>query len=115
MKSVRIAAIVLVLTLLSVSANAVAVRGIIAKTIEEIETSAVEEYEGVFEEFKKKEVYLNLSVDHEDMMNIELAFAELVSAAEVGDEEAIISIKSRLKHSLEHLKRLSGMNIDSIF
>ena len=115
MRSVRIASIVLSITILSVSVNAAIVGGIIKDTIERIENADTAEYEKIFEDFKSIEVYLNLSVDHEDMMNIELAFAELVSAAEVGDEDAIISIKSRLKHSLEHLKRLSGINIDSIF
>ena len=48
-------------------------------------------------------------------MNIELGFAELIGMAKVGDSEGAQVTKSRLKYSLEHLKRLAGMNIDSIF
>ena len=115
MKSVRIAAVVLVLTVLLVIGNSIVVRELIDGVIEDVETAGPEEYRDIFENFKRIEKYISLTVDHEDMMNIELGFAELIGMGEVGDEEGAQVTKSRLKYSLEHLKRLAGMNIDSIF
>ena len=115
MKSVRIAAVVLVLTVLLVVGNSIVVRELIDGVIEDVETAGPEEYGDIFANFKRIEKYISLTVDHEDMMNIELGFAELIGMGEVGDEEGAQVTKSRLKYSLEHLKRLAGMNIDSIF
>ena len=115
MKSVRIAAVLLLATLVAVVINAIAVRSIISGILDEVETAEDGDYTEIFEHFKDIETYVSLSVDHEDMMNIELAFAELIGAVEANDEQSATAIKSRLKHSLEHLRRLSGINIDSIF
>ncbi len=114
MKSVRIAAVLLALTLVAVVINAIAVRNIISGLLDDIEEAEANEYEDIFNHFKDIESYVSLSVDHEDMMNIELAFAELIGAVEVGDDKSVAAIKSRLKYSLEHMRRLSGINIDSI-
>ncbi len=115
MKSVRIAAVLLVLTLVAVVVNSIAVRWMIGHLIESVEVAETNEYEQIFEEFKRMEAYISLTVDHEDMMNIELAFAELIGAVKAGDEDSVTVIKSRLKCSLEHMRRLSGINIESIF
>lgn len=114
MKSVRIAAVLLVLVVAAVVANAIAVRNIIGGILHEVEIASEDEYGKIFEHYKNIETYVSLSVDHEDMMNIELAFAELIGAVDAGDEESVAVVKSRLKYSLEHLRRLSGINIDSI-
>ena len=115
MKSVRIAAVVLMLTILLVVANSFVVRELIDGVIEDVESAAPQEYEEIFANFKRIEKYISLSVDHEDMMDIDLAFAELIGMVKVGDSEGAEVTKSRLRYSLEHLRRLSGMNIDSIF
>ena len=115
MRSVRIAAVILTVTVLAVILNAIGVRLVIDGITADVEAAEADGYAEVFERFKKMEVYVSLSVDHEDMMNIELAFAELVAMAEGGDTEGAEVTKSRLTYSLEHLKRLSGLNIDSIF
>ena len=115
MKSVRMAAVLLVATLVAVVANSFAVRGMIGGIIERVESAENDEYEEIFKDFKDMEAYVSLTVDHEDMMKIELAFAELIGAVQAGDEESVTVIKSRLKYSLEHLRRLSGINIESIF
>ena len=115
MRSVRIAAVILTITVLAVILNAIGVRLVIDGIVADVEAAEADGYAEVFERFKKMEVYVSLSVDHEDMMNIELAFAELVAMAETGDAEGAEVTKSRLTYSLEHLKRLSGLNIDSIF
>lgn len=114
MKNVRIAGVLLTLTLVAVVINAIAVRSIIGGILDEVETAEAEDYTEIFDKFKSMETYISLSVDHEDMMNIELAFAELIGAVEADDEKTATVVKSRLKHSLEHLRQLSGINIDSI-
>ena len=115
MKSVRIAALILSVTVLAVTANAIAVRWIISEITDDVSRAEAGEYAEIFEHFKRVEKYVSLTVDHEDMMNIELAFAELVAMVEEGDEDGVAVTKSRLKYSLEHLRRISGLNIDSIF
>ena len=103
------------LTILLVVANSFVVRELIDGVIEDVESAAPQEYEEIFANFKRIEKYISLSVDHEDMMDIDLAFAELIGMVKVGDSEGAEVTKSRLRYSLGHLRRLSGMNIDSIF
>ena len=70
--------------------------------------------ERLFEEFKKKESYISLTVSHDDLTNIENSFVDLIGYLSVEDVENAKVAKSRLIHSLEHLRRLSGINIDAI-
>ncbi len=65
-------------------------------------------------QFEKKEIFISLTVSHDDLTNIEEEVAELVGAFSVNDTEEAEIIKNRLKSSLEHLRRLSGFNLDSI-
>ena len=53
-------------------------------------------------------------MSHDDLTNIEEAFAEIIGAARAGNEIGLITLKSRLRDSLEHLGRLSSINLDSI-
>lgn len=115
MKSVKMAAVLLVLTLAAVVANSIAVRNMIGGIVEDVKVADASKYEQIFEDYKRMEAYISLTVDHEDMMNIELAFAELTGAVRAEDEESVTVIKNRLIYSLEHLRRLSGINIESIF
>lgn len=68
----------------------------------------------IYENFKKKEVYVSLTVNHEDLTNTKESFAELIGYLEVGDTESAHVTKNRLVDSLEHLGRLSGFNISAI-
>ena len=49
------------------------------------------------------------------MTNIEEELNEILGAIEAEDRETLIIAKSRLMGSLSHLRRLSGINADSIF
>lgn len=68
----------------------------------------------IFNEYKSCEGYISMTVNHDDLTNIEDNFAELVGNLDVGDADSAKVTKNRLLYSLEHLRRLSGMNIDSI-
>lgn len=121
MKAVKIAILILVILTVSVYANSLYIGYItdkIAIKVENITTDdiskAVSEFEIVFKEFQKAEKYISITVSHDDLTNIEDSFAEIIGAAKAGNTVGVITVKSRLKDSLLHLGRLSGINIDSI-
>lgn len=121
MKLEKIAYAILICSVLLITANAIALGRIIDTTVAEV-TAAEEEdtekatkaYTELYENFKRKESYIALTVNHGDLMNIEDAFAEIIGAAKADDKESLMIAKSRLIDALGHLKRLSGINIDSI-
>lgn len=76
--------------------------------------SAEEIYEEIFDDYMKKQKYLGLTVSHDDLTNIESEFYEIIGAAKVSDDDALKIAKSRLIGALIHLKRLCGINFDSI-
>ena len=77
-------------------------------------TGTKREAERIFEVFNKYESYISLTVSHDDLTNIEDSFVDMIGYLSVNDVENATVAKSRLIHSLEHLRRLSGFNIDSI-
>jgi len=120
MKEVRIAFGLLIFTFLAVIINSVALRASFEELYKMVDAAEIEpaaavgDYTEIFEHFKKKEPFISLTVNHEDLTAVEDAFAEIIGAAKADDKEAIITIKSRLISSIEHLKRLAGINIESI-
>jgi hypothetical protein len=86
--------------------------------LEKIELSvpelAKDELRECYRSFEKREKYISLSVSHSDLTEIDVCFSEIIGAAEAGDIDEMIIIKSRLLNSFKHLRRLSGINIDSI-
>ena len=122
MKAVRAAAILLIVTLLTVIINSRVLKNIITEITEEVVDAeevdaeiAYREYSEIFEKYKKKASYISLTVNHEDLTDIENSFAEIIGAARSGDIDSVITIKSRLVSALTHLGRLTGINLDSIF
>ena len=122
MKSVRFAYLILSLLFAAVIINSVAVGRVIDGLYNEVSAAeeedmalAREEYEALYEKYKRYELYVSLSVDHDDLSNLEDGFSEIIGAARADDSTALITAKSRLTDCLNHIKRLSGINIDSIF
>lgn len=122
MKSVRFAYTVFALLFVAVFINSLSVGKTIdsisrelAEAEEEDMKSAEKEYERIYENYKKYEFYVSLTVDHDDLANIEDAFSEIIGAAKADDAVGVVTTKSRLCDYLRHVKRLSGINIDSIF
>ena len=76
--------------------------------------NAEDAYEEIFDDYIKKQKYLGITVSHDDLTNIESEFYEILGAASVGDDDALKIAKSRLMGALTHLKRLCGINFDSI-
>lgn len=75
---------------------------------------AEEEARKIYEDFMSKEVYISITVSHDDLTNIEDCFVEMVGYLSVGDTDNAAVTKDRLTHSLEHLRRLSTFTIDAI-
>ena len=121
MKIVKSAYVILCFTLLSVIANSIALNILITKTLNDVKDLpdyltdvSYSECENLYNIFKKQEKYISLTVNHEDLTEVESSFAEMLGAIKANDSESVLSIKSRLIDALEHLRRLSGINIDSI-
>ena len=121
MKIVKSAYVILCFTLLSVIANSIVLNILIAKTLNDVKDLpdyltdvSYSECENLYNNFKKQEKYISLTVNHEDLTEVESSFAEMLGAIKANDSESVLSIKSRLIDALEHLRRLSGINIDSI-
>ena len=122
MKSVRFAYTVLILIILAVFINMAFIKGAIGRLLDEVSAAEEEntiaaaiEYSEIYESYKKSELYISLTVSHEDLSELEIAFSELIGAAKADDKGALIIAKSRLTDRLWHIKRLSGINIDSVF
>ncbi len=120
MKAVRIAIILLICSMTFVISNSLVLSNIIDNVITKTEQAsddvmgAKDEYERIYQDLDSKMTYISLTVNHEDLTSITEGFAELIGAVEAGDEDAFITVKSRLISSLKHIRRLAGINIDSI-
>ncbi len=122
MKTVRIAYIILFAVTVAVIINSIALSGIISDignsvaAVEDADMAVAEtEYREIYDKYKKKELYIGLTVSHDDLSNLEDAFSEIIGAARAGDRDAVITTKSRLIDCLRHIRRLSGINLDSVF
>ena len=100
--------------------NGLTLKSKIEATIEEVasintqESGTKDEAERIFNKFLNREHYISLTVSHEDLTSIEDCFCEMIGYLKVGDKDNAEVTKGRLINSLEHLRRLSGFNIDSI-
>lgn len=120
MKALIFAYVTLAAVIATVFINSFAVSdavGDMINSLQEVENSTdnKEKYIEIYDEFKRYRKYINLTVSHDIIMSIEENFAEILGALEADDEESLIITKSRLISELSHLKRLSGINSDSIF
>ena len=72
-------------------------------------------YRALYDDYKRREVWLCMVIDDESLMKIEEDFTDVIAQAEVqGDSEVEISI-NRLTCHLKQIRRLSGFNIKSVF
>ena len=74
----------------------------------------LKETKQIYELFKRRELFFSLTVNHDDLTSIDDSFAELIGNLEVSSWEDATVTKNRLLCSLEHLRRLSGINLDAI-
>ena len=120
MKSAIISFFVLTTVLTAVFLNSFFVSRGIEKTTESLKdapesTDSYEVYYDIYLEYMKTQRFIGLTVSHDDLTNIESEFNEILGSIKADDEENLIIAKSRLIGALTHLRRLSGVNADSIF
>lgn len=72
-------------------------------------------YGEIFEIYRKKELFISLSVSHDDLTDIDVFFSEMKGAIIANDLESALIAKSCLENALHHLGQLSSFNIESIF
>ena len=120
MKTKIFATIVFFLTISAVIANTVYLQVTIEKIHSQVEAvdmsseDAEESFSNVYAFFKKHEKVINLTVNHEDLTAIEEAFSEIEGLLSIKSYDEAEVRKNRLLDSLEHLRRLSGVNFDSV-
>lgn len=120
MKEKILSVILLIIVIAFVTVNTVIIGKQIDEVIESVDSlrlddnSAAIKSKESYDDFMKKEKYLSLTVSHDDMTSIESCFVEMIGYLSVGDIQNAEVVKYRLKSSLEHLRRLSGFNLDAI-
>jgi hypothetical protein len=113
MKAIVFSSISLLLTVSLVSANSVFVARLVDDTVAELEKAdGAEDYARVYRAYAKRERFFAISVDHAILRETDGIFAELTATDAYGDETDVI--KSRLIDSLNQIKRLSLIGIDSV-
>ena len=120
MKSLIWAFIVVCLLIVSVFLNSIIVSYNIKEVISRLEKlpdelSSEGEYLDIKNDFIKMRKYFSFTVNHEDIADVEHEFSDLTGSLAAKDKESFIISKSRLIDALTHLKRLSGINLESIF
>ena len=122
MRTKILAAILLVLTVLAVSLNTYAVGKEIEQTARAVEAIQIEEdtraaeaqTRAAYDSFKEREDYLSITLNHSDLRSIEEMFSEMIGMLSVADADGARVTKSRLTDALSHLRRLCGLNMDSV-
>lgn len=118
MKPFIISCAALLAVTLAVFLNSFFVRRCIDTTVAELEAlgdgADASDYNELLDRYMKRQSFLALTVNHDDLMNIEDIFFELIGSCEAGDDDGVKVSKSRLLGALSHLRRLSGINFDSI-
>ena len=121
MKANKFAVTVLIILALLIFANSLYIERTTENFINDVELvdisspeSAKEKFEKLFASFKKAERVISITVGHDDLTHIEENFADIIGAARADDKDGLITTKSRLIDSLGHLRRLSGVSLDSI-
>lgn len=120
MKAVNIAITVFLALTVAVTANSLYIGKLTKDFSEELRAVDIEgddlaeKFEAISKRFRKAEKFISITVSHDDLTNIEEGFADIIGAAKSGITADVERIKSRLVDSLEHLGRLSAINLDSI-
>ena len=121
MKEKIFAVVMIVLTIAAVAFNTIFLHKDMDKIYDEVNNidfsdgiQAFENAKSAYNLFRKKEMFLGLTVNHDDLSNIEDCFSEMIGYLSVDDIDGAVVTKSRLTDALGHLRRLSGLNIDAI-
>ena len=121
MKAVFLSAFALFLLLIAVILNSLYIGSLSKRYAEDISALTAddidatrEKLEEIYESYKRAKKFISITVSHDDLVNIDETFSDIIGAAKVGMIDEVVIAKSRLRDAFIHLGRLSGINIDSI-
>ena len=122
MKAKLISLVIIALVILGTVLNSLCLDKEIRRITEKVEgleisdesLNALGDAEELYSYFKEREDYISATVNHSDLTVIEELFSEMTARIREGDGKEGRIIKSRLIDALRHLRRLSGVNIDSV-
>ena len=123
MKERIMAIILLVLVIGSVFLNSSLLCAILDRVIKKVEIIDLsqsdnfdikKDVEKIYNEYQDYYLLIGLTVNHDDLTNIDDHFIEFMGYLSVNDLEAAKVAQSRLINSLKHLRRLCGFNIEAI-
>ena len=123
MKTKILAVVIFIVTVTLTSVNTFCLDRSIGEIISRVESLEISENNteeafaiasSINELYESQQTYISLSVSHSDLTDIEAALVELLGRLKVGNAEEAEVTKSRLVDALKHLRRLSGVNIDSV-
>lgn len=122
MKEKIFAFITIILIIVAVASNTIKMHKDIDEIYSAVENIDIEqptnesrqEAHDAYDLFKKKEHFIGLTVNHDDLSNIEDCFAEMIGNLKTDDPDGATVAKNRLLNALSHLRRLSSFNIDAI-
>lgn len=121
MKIKAFTAALLILILGAVTVNTIFLSKRIDQIIESVGAVAPEQknskvdMEEAYNRFLNAEKYFSLTLNHNDLCEVGSLFVETISYLSVEDSKEATVAKSRLINALTHLRRLSEINIGSVF
>ncbi len=83
--------------------------------VEAGQENAKEHIKAAYGAFRNVEGYFSLTLNHHDLCEVGKLFVETLAYLSVDDFKEASVAKSRLIDALTHLRRLSGINIGSVF
>lgn len=120
MTAKRIALVIMTITVSFVIVNTIVLNICIRKFHEMVSKcdfstkTGESEFYSAAEYYKKRYWFISLTVNHNDLGEVEGLISEIRGYIEIADKEGATVTKSRLVGSIEHLRRLVGINIDGI-
>jgi hypothetical protein len=122
MKGFILALVTMATVIGSVFANSFVLDRIIGEMTKEVESfefhegskEEEEKFIELYKSYKSAERYISITVNHDDLTNIDNDFNEIIGCLKVNDIQGATIAKSRLEGCFSHLWRLSSINIDSI-
>ena len=114
-KAIIFSSLILIASIISVAASSAAASMFFGKLSKETESAqTLDEYKKIEAEFDSHKTFLSLFLRDSALSEIEYTIKELIAFAEYGSDEAQV-VKNRLCCLIEQQRRLSGLNVSSIF
>lgn len=114
-KSIFLSSLIILVSILSVTVSSAAASSFLAEISVETESAqSLDDYKNIGAKFDDHATFLSLFLRDSALSEIDYTIKELIAFAEFGSDEAEV-VKNRLCCLIEQQRRLSGLNITSIF